>query len=209
MQKSESIVGLATALAAAQGRFHSAKKSSDNPFFKSKYADLSSVIDACREAMEANGLSVVQIPSFADGRVHLETVLMHKSGEWMSGSISTKPVKEDSQSIGSSISYLRRYSLASFLGIAQEDDDGNAATGKQDEKPAGRNGAGSKIAEPVSSEVYTGTLVQKNALFARCSREGIQTDKMKDIAGFLTGKQWGFLDTLIIDAKAEQENEKK
>jgi len=113
------------------------------------------------------------------------------------------------QAVGSAISYLRRYSIASFLGISQEDDDGNAATGRQEEKPTSKNAPQSKITEPGKDDVYSGTLVQKNALFARCTREGIQTDKMKDIAGFLTGKPWSFLDTLIVDAKAEQENEKK
>lgn len=203
MNKSESIAALAAALSVAQGAFSSAKKSSDNPFFKSKYADLTAVIDACRHPMEQNGLSVVQIPSFVDGRVHLETVLMHKSGEWMSGSISTKPAKEDAQAIGSSISYLRRYSLASFLGISQEDDDGNAASA------TGKPGLQQRMDEPGRADVYTGTTAQKNALFARCTREGISTDKMKDINAFLHDKKWEFLDTLIIDAKAEMENEAK
>ena len=205
MNKSDSIANLATALAVAQGAFSSAKKTSDNPFFKSKYADLNSVIEASRAPMLENGLSVVQIPSYADGRVSLETVLMHKSGEWISGNISTKPAKEDSQAIGSAISYLRRYSLASFLGIAQEDDDGNASTDKTTPKEASR----SSITEPPRAEVYSGTLVQKNALFARCSREGVNVDKMKDINDLLAGKPWAFLDTLIVDAKTEQEKEKK
>ncbi len=203
MNKSESIAALAAALSVAQGAFASAKKSSDNPFFKSKYADLASVIEACRHPMEQNGLSVVQIPSFIDGRVHLETVLMHKSGEWMSGSISTKPAKEDAQAIGSSISYLRRYSLASFLGISQEDDDGNAASA------TGKSSLQSRMDEPGRADIYTGTPAQKNALFARCSKEGIPTDKMKDINVLLYDKKWEFLDTLIIDAKAEMEKEKK
>lgn len=201
MQKSDSIASLAAALSAAQGGFHSAKKSSENPFFKSKYADLNSVIEASREQMEKNGLSVVQVPSFADGRVCLETMLMHKSGEWMSGTISTKPQKEDVQSIGSAISYLRRYSLSSFLGIGAEDDDGCAAIGKNDPQ--------SNIYDPASTDVYSGSEAQKKALFARCTKDGICVEKMKDIHGFMLDKAWAFLDTLIIDAKKEQENEKK
>jgi hypothetical protein len=137
MNQSESIAALSAALAKAQGVMEGATKDSSNPFFKSKYADLSSVWDACRKPLSDNGLSVVQtsefIPEHPD-MVCIETLLCHSSGEWIKGRLAVKPVKADPQSVGSCITYLRRYSLQSIVGIAPEDDDGNAASGKHDDK---------------------------------------------------------------------------
>lgn len=135
MNQSETIGKLAEALAKAQGELKSAVKDAHNPFFKSKYADLASVIDACREAMAKNNLSITQFPTIINDNMVLETTLMHSSGEWQKGYYPIKPVKQDPQSVGSAISYARRYSLAAVMNIAQEDDDGaKASTGKR-EKP--------------------------------------------------------------------------
>ena len=85
MNQSESIAKLATALSIVQGKLIHAKKDSANPFFKSKYADLESVWDACRDLLAANGLSVMQFPGeFIDGTMSMTTVLAHSSGEWLS-----------------------------------------------------------------------------------------------------------------------------
>lgn len=134
MNKSETIAELAAALAKAQGGTAAAAKDKANPFFKSKYADLASVWEACREPLSKNGLSVVQLPSFADGVVTVETCLLHASGQWISTSLSA-PVKENTaQAVGSATTYLRRYSLASMAGVApDDDDDGNGASAKRDE----------------------------------------------------------------------------
>lgn len=133
MNQSESIAKLSEALAKAQGVMEGASKYSNNPFFHSKYADLASVWDACRKPLADNGLSVVQtadfIPEHPD-MVCIETILCHASGEWIKGRLAVKPVKSDPQGVGSCITYLRRYSLQSIVGIAPEDDDGNAASGK-------------------------------------------------------------------------------
>ncbi len=134
MNKSETIGALAGALSKAQAEIRGAIKDTANPFFKSKYADLSSVWEACREQLTKNGLSVVQTNKAGDGRVIVETILMHTSGEWISGELDMKPVKDDPQGIGSAITYARRYALAAIVGVAPEDDDGNAASGKV--KPA-------------------------------------------------------------------------
>ncbi len=128
MNKSESIVALAAALAQAQGEIENATKDSINPHFKSKYADLAEVLNTIRPVFSKNGLAVTQLPAYESGIVSVETVLMHKSGEWMSGVASSRVSKDDAQGVGSCITYLRRYSLAAFAGIAQEDDDGNTAT---------------------------------------------------------------------------------
>jgi ERF superfamily len=129
MNRSESIKELATALATAQGEMRGAIKDTANPFFKSKYASLSSVVDAIREPLSNNGLSFVQVvvPSDAE-EICVETFLMHTSGEWLSGGVLALPViKADAQGYGSAMTYARRYSLSSLVGIAPEDDDGNAA----------------------------------------------------------------------------------
>jgi len=129
MNKSESIAGLAAALAKAQGAMKGAVKDSANPFFKSKYADLASVVEAIRAAFSANGLSYIQTvePSDKD-EVRIETTLLHASGEWISCGVLSLPVsKHDAQGFGSALTYARRYSLSAAVGVAPEDDDGNAA----------------------------------------------------------------------------------
>lgn len=129
MNKSEQINELATALAKAQGELENASKSSSNPHFKSKYADLAEILNTVRPVFALNGLSVTQCPSFEAGIVSVETILMHSSGQWMSSTISAPVSKQDAQGVGSAITYCRRYSLASVAGIAQEDDDANSAVG--------------------------------------------------------------------------------
>ena len=126
--QSEQVNDLAEALAKAQGSMRGAKKSADNPFFKSKYADLSEVWEACREALSSNGLSVTQTTNILDGQMVMETTLLHSSGQWLKGVYPIKPTKDDPQGMGSAITYCRRYSLAAMVGVAQEDDDGNAAS---------------------------------------------------------------------------------
>lgn len=130
MEKSEQLNELATALAKAQGELENASKSSANPHFKSKYADLAEILNTVRPVFSANGLSVTQCPGFANGMVTVETLLMHVSGQWISSTISAPVGKQDAQGVGSAITYCRRYSLAAVAGIAQEDDDGNASIGQ-------------------------------------------------------------------------------
>jgi hypothetical protein len=129
MNKSDSIAALAASLAKAQGAMKGAVKDSANPFFKSKYADLASVVEAIRAAFSANGLSYIQTvePSDKD-EVRVETTLLHASGEWISCGVLSLPVsKADAQGYGSALTYARRYSLSAAVGVAPEDDDGNAA----------------------------------------------------------------------------------
>jgi len=124
MNKSESIKDLATALSKAQSQMEGAKKDDVNPFFKSKYADLASVWEACRKPLTDNELSVIQTPNFREGQIPvLETTLLHSSGDWVSGVLILNPVKNDPQGMGSAITYARRYSLAAMVGICPEDDD--------------------------------------------------------------------------------------
>jgi hypothetical protein len=137
MTHSESINELATALAKAQAVMAGAKKDSTNPHFKSAYADLASIWDACRKALTDNGLSVAQgVGSTGDGRVGVHTMLLHSSGQWMRCDIAMKPTKDDPQGAGSALTYARRYALAAMVGVAPEDDDGNAASAKTETRAA-------------------------------------------------------------------------
>lgn len=159
MQKSESIKELATALAKAQGQLENASKSSTNPHFKSKYADLAEVINTVRPVFAEHGLSVMQCPSFDAGVVSVETVVMHSSGEWMASTVSAPVSKQDAQGVGSAITYCRRYSLAAVAGIAQEDDDANSAVGKGPAKPS----AVSIKKQPLTAERFAAALSKVKA----------------------------------------------
>ena len=149
IEQSDSIAALAAALAKAQATIEGAVKSKENAAFKagnktSKYADLASVWDACRESLTANGLSVVQSPGhLAEGRMEMTTMLLHASGEWMRGSLSIPLGKVDAHGYGSATTYARRFALASFVGVAPEDDDGNAAAASKPEpqRPEPKNAA--------------------------------------------------------------------
>ena len=122
---------LFTAMAKAQAKLETASKGSYNPFFKSKYADLGEVWRACRESLTSNGIAVLQFPIHSDdGRLHLETILCHSSGESISRTFSTPVKDQTAQGYGSAITYLRRFSLAATVGVvADEDDDGATASG--------------------------------------------------------------------------------
>lgn len=121
---------LATALAKAQGEFKPVAKTTSNPFFKSKYADLASVVEMAQPILAKHGLAVVQVPEIAnDGGDVLTTVITHSSGEYIGSSMRLYPVKNDPQAQGSAITYARRYAYCALLGIvSDDDDDGNAAT---------------------------------------------------------------------------------
>ena len=135
MTHSEQINELSAALAKAQGQIQGAKKDSTNPHFKSDYADLASVWDACRQALSGNGLSVAQSAENSEHGYGVTTLLMHSSGQWLRGTLYLKPMKDDPQGAGSALTYARRYALSSMIGIAPEDDDANAASEKPSSKP--------------------------------------------------------------------------
>ncbi len=132
----ENITDLSAALAKAQGAIKGAVKDSENPHFRSKYADLASVWEACRKPLSDNLLSVLQSPrlvSAGDGvwLVEVETKLLHATGQWITDTLAVPVSKVDAQGVGSAITYARRYALSAFVGVAPEDDDANAAVGTQ------------------------------------------------------------------------------
>ncbi len=132
MERSESIKEIATALCDFQSRVGKIKKEANNPFFKSKYASLSSILDVIQEPLTECGLSVMQLPT---GENELQTIVMHRSGEYISSTYVMRPTKPTPQEIGSCITYQRRYALGAALSLnIDEDDDGNKASGNDSKK---------------------------------------------------------------------------
>jgi hypothetical protein len=122
---------LFAALAKAQAEVENATKGSVNPHFKSRYADLAEVLNTVRPVFSHYGLSILQSTSFDGTLVHVTTTVAHAEGGWASSCASCSPARIDAQGIGAATTYLRRYSLAAMAGVAQEDDDGNAASHQQ------------------------------------------------------------------------------
>jgi len=143
MQKSESIKELAAALSIAQGLITGAAKDRVNPHFKSSYADLASVWNACREPLSKNGLAIIQTAHAEGENVSVETMLTHKSGEWVSDVLNLPARGATPQQVGSLLTYLRRYSLSAMVGVAPEDDDAEAA-----QAPHRANGNGAQHQPP-------------------------------------------------------------
>lgn len=174
MEKSQSIKEIATSLSQFQAKVEAIKKDANNPFFKSKYAPLESIIAAIRQPLEEVGLSFSQFPS---GENELVTILMHKSGEYLQSSVKMTPKKDSDpqmidgvkvftqvspQAQGSAITYMRRYSLSAVLGLATEDDDGNAAS---KHKPVEK--------KEDTKKVFTSLEDIKKSIAARLSKLGI------------------------------------
>lgn len=137
MKTSDKINELAESLASAQPKIGIAIKNAVNPHLKNRYADLGAVWDACSDALKSCGLAVVQMPQPSDdGKLHLETILIHKSGQWISGEAVVPIAKQDAQGYGATLTYARRYGLAAMLGITQDDDDGERACANKAESEA-------------------------------------------------------------------------
>lgn len=135
--KSDSISKLVEALAKAQLKFDPVLKDNENPAFRSKYADLATVIGATQPHLAAEGLAVIQMPHAEFGTddaklLTLTTMLAHSSGEFLTSDLTLPAMMRerfDAQSVGSAITYARRYAWSAMTGVAQEDDDGNKAAG--------------------------------------------------------------------------------
>lgn len=145
LNKSESIKNIAMAIADFHTKIGVIKKGDTNPFFKSSYAGLPSILSAIAEPLEESGLSFSQFPV---GKNELSTILMHpESGEWLEGTYEMTPTKNDPQGQGSAITYQRRYALGAILGLnIDNDDDGNASSA-----PGGSQSQESTFQEPFIS----------------------------------------------------------
>jgi len=167
MDMSPEIGDLAAALAKAQGEMGGAKRNKDNPYHHSTYADLASGWDACREALSKHDIAVFQPTEIEDGGIVVVTLLVHGgSGQWMKGRLLMVPVRrlekserqaggtdcvrtDDPQAVGSAITYGRRYGLFGMVGLAPEDDDANAASG--------RSSSGSSSQKSPSKNTHAGS----------------------------------------------------
>tara|TARA_Y100000310_G_C20429811_1_gene690907 strand:- start:107 stop:613 length:507 start_codon:yes stop_codon:yes gene_type:complete len=126
--KSDNIDKLAQALSKAQSEMKGAEKKSTNPFFNSGYADLHTVIEASLPYLTKYGLSVIQGNEGKPGEFYVTTMLLHESGQWIKSKLKMPVEKATAQSIGSTITYGRRYGLSAMVGISQYDDDGNSVS---------------------------------------------------------------------------------
>lgn len=145
------------AMAKAQGEIEGAIKGRENPHFRQKYADLGSVWDACRAQLSKNGLAVLQFPDVVTGEkgthVRVRTIITHSDGHSEQFDLPMPVTKADAQGIGSAITYARRYALMAAVGIAPEDDDGNAAVEKS--QSAANGNATISLPKGKSRELYS------------------------------------------------------
>ena len=190
MKTSEQINEIAAALAKAQLGVKSALKDSFNPGFKSRYADLSAVKDAIGDCLSKNDIAVVQAHDILEsGVVVLKTRLMHKSGQWLESQYHIKPVKEDPQGYASATTYARRISLASMVGVvADEDDDGNAASQRGNYEPPARQAPPPKPDPVPAAKSYVdeaikaiGTLTDAASLNAWVEANKSKLERLRDV----------------------------
>lgn len=210
---------LAAALAAAQGEIQGAPKTSVNPHFKSRYSDLSEVWAACRDALSKYKIAVVQAPQFDSEGAWLETHLIHVSGQAVSGRFPLRPTKPDMQGFGSAISYAKRYSLASMVGVvSEEDDDGNAASQKHTTPPPPSQppskGAVVKAAPKTTPNAAADTkgFDSKNpahvdALFAELKKRNITGQWQTNIVSAMPGRSFTDLEKIIKACNPETPDE--
>lgn len=186
MRQSEQITELFSALSLAQGEIRGAKKDVENTFFKSKYADLASVQDVLREPLSKNGLAIIQLPRINDASIEVETILAHKSGQFIAEILSCSLVKKDAQAIGLAITYLRRYSIMAMCGVAAEDDDGNSASGHDD--------------LPKNERARSGTVRDAREEDEQAARYYVTTSKVKfsKIASVSALREWWEKEKLVM-----------
>jgi hypothetical protein len=162
---------IASALVKAQREFAPALKTNTNPHFKSKYVGLDGCIEAVIDALNSNGIMLMQKNHPSDNGVSVETIFLHESGESISGGVLSVPAsKQDPQGYGSALTYARRYSLMAACGIAPEDDDGNAASRPQPAKV-------SSLADNIVKEVRDAAINGIDSLTE-------SYNKHKNVAGF-------------------------
>ena len=197
MKQSESITDLATALCLAQAEMGGAVKDSNNPFFKSSYADLTSVIKVIKQPFANHGLSFVQLPVTSDGGkgVGVSTMLMHNSGQWIQSEYLLPMDKITPQGAGSAITYARRYALQSLVGIPAVDDDSEMAMYRNSPPP---------VVEPPAKRVSKSLAQSVVALVVSSQASGETSELVEALAELdevekqviwrqLTGKQQEFV----------------
>lgn len=184
---------IATAFVKAQKQFAPALKTATNPHFKSKYADLAACIEAVIDALNANGIALVQRTHDSDNGIAIETTLIHESGEMISGGILHVPAsKQDPQGYGSALTYARRYSLMAACGIAPEDDDANMAS-RSPAKPMPRKEPVEEVRQARPTEEIAAMITKCETLAALQVLYAGLTPQEKDNTGKLFTKRKGEL----------------
>lgn len=199
MNKSEQINELASALNKAQAEMGGAVKDSSNPFFKSKYADLASVIEACKEELTKHGLSISQlVTSDEQGKSYVETVLLHSSGQWIASKMLLHLAKTDMQGLGSAISYARRYSLQAILNIPAVDDDGESAVERH---PSANLGQSTELSQDVKELLELGKKAFKGSKlnFIAWLGTSFQTNDVEKLTKEQLGKAKNILTDMILE----------
>lgn len=184
MKTSEKIDQLLPDLFKVKASILPLKKQADNPYFHSKYVDLNAVLEGVEEVLASNGFTLLQP---VVGKT-VETILLHKSGQFITSEMELILDKNTMQALGSAVSYARRYSLVSLLGLKQEDDDGNKATFKEAPPAKAKPAAAVKAAPVATIESSTvmvaeakpaATVASKSAPFFRPKANGATTPAAK------------------------------
>lgn len=210
--KSEHIGELAKALSIAQGEMDAAKKDSTNPFFKNKYADLSSVIEAIKEPLRKNGLSYTQYCEHEGDQIFLTTELIHSSGQWILGKLKLILSKQDMQGLGGAITYARRYSLSAMVGITQDDDDGNTAVNHPQIGQSPNTPSPIKPQAPwkptIQDQEHLSSLVKRSMLPASAItatiRREFKKEKSSDLSEIEYDRLCHLVETIVIDHENKQ-----
>lgn len=181
MLMSEKIDKITEALIAVQSEMGTVTKENENPYFKSKYADLAAVHRLCMPILTKNGLCVSQVCAPSEKGVKIVTLLLHKSGQYLGSELEMIPTKMDPQGIGSAITYARRYALMAIIGlVAEEDDDGNAAS-----TPPQKYNAPKKYNTPTPKSNATSTFGE---LYSQYVKLGLKKQEIQKRWEKLTGK---------------------
>ena len=199
MEMSDNIADLSAALSKAQMIMEGAVKGKVNPAFKSRYADLASVWDACREPLASNGLSVIQMPGpVENGQMSLTTQINHSSGQWVRETMTIPLSKVDAQGYGSATSYARRYALAAFVGVSPDDDDGNAASKRA---PANDPATGPAISDSQFAQLTT--LAEHSGADLRGFCKYFKVDAVKDLPAAHFTKAKAMLEKKLAEKEKE------
>ncbi len=190
MRTSDSTANVFAAFIKAQASLEAAAKDSNNPAFKSKYADLTSHVEAIRPAFKANDLAFIQEVTSDDSGVHILTRVIHKSGEWFdSGPLFLPATKHDAHGFGSAISYARRYGLSATVGTVADDDDGNAAVASKPTPVA-------QMKAPEGFDDWWDDMVAVSDEGLPALEKAFQSTARKDIKAYAVGarrEQWAAL----------------
>jgi len=185
MNRSETITEIAKALAKFQSEVSDPNRTKENAFLKSKYVTLDSLLQAVRPVLANNGLSFLQVPFTGTDVVSVTTMLLHESGEWLESDPLTLPLmKKDPQGVGSVVTYARRYSLSSILGVAWDEDD-DAQSNNETELTKGIKHEISELAK-IKNVTKENAISYMKTTFNKSSTEFLDLQELQQFKAWLT-----------------------